>query len=178
MTTATLTKVKTNDWIVALFGACIIFLGAQIQIPMKPVPFTMQTLSIYLLALYMTPRQAVLSTLYYLGAASLGYPVLAGFNANPLWFLGTNVGYIAMFPVAAYIVAKCKNLSVAARVSIAAFALKAVGTICLSAFIGWKLAFIYGFALFIPSYILKVMIATGVSRKFGVFGNSTQSGRR
>ncbi|MDN3508225.1 MAG: biotin transporter BioY [Simkaniaceae bacterium] len=165
MTTLALPKEKTNDFTVALFGAVILFLASQIQIPMRPVPFTMQTLAIYLMALKMTPRQAVISTIFYLGAATLGAPVLAGFNINPLWFLGTNAGYLAAFPLAAYIVAKCKNLSVGMRVTIAAFTLKAIGMTYLSTFIGWKAAFIYGFALFIPSYIIKVMIAVAVSRK-------------
>jgi biotin transport system substrate-specific component len=139
------------------------------------IGFFLAALAIYILALFQTPRQAVMSTLTYLAAGTLGYPVFSGFQIKPLWFLGTDAGYIASFPLVTYIVAKCRHLSVGARVTIAAFTLKAIGMTYLSTFIGWKLAFIYGFALFIPSYIIKVMIAVAVARKFGVSANSTQN---
>src|SRR5690349_17285292 len=102
-------KIQSNDKIViastALLGAALITFCSFIKIPLYPVPFTLQTLAIYILALTQGPKQAFASTLCYLVCATVGLPVFGG-RINPAWIFGKCGGYLVGFPIAAYCMAK------------------------------------------------------------------------
>jgi len=89
-----------------LLGGLFLVGCAQVEIPMWPVPVTLQTLGIFFLALFQGSQKAFLSACLYLGGATVGLPVLSGWVANPLWMVGPCGGYLIAFPFAAFVIGK------------------------------------------------------------------------
>jgi biotin transport system substrate-specific component len=63
---------------VAIAGAALITLGAKLQIPFWPVPMTLHTLAVFLVAGALGPRLGLAAMMAYLGAGALGFPVFSG----------------------------------------------------------------------------------------------------
>jgi biotin transport system substrate-specific component len=85
----------------ALAFAALTALGAQIDVPMHPVPMTMQSFAVLLAGAVLGPVWGVAAVMIYLAAAAIGLPVLSE-GANGLGpFTGATAGYIFAFPVAA-----------------------------------------------------------------------------
>lgn len=146
----------------SLLGCGLITIGSWIRIPFCPVPFTLQTLAIFMLALTQSPKQACSSVICYLLCATIGLPVLDG-KVNSLWIVGKCGGYLLSFPVAVYVIAKLRQkwppfvALLFGEVVILFF-----GWVWLIPFIGPKLAFMKGVLLFIPSGILKACAALSI----------------
>lgn len=89
-------------WIV--FFAALTALGAQVQIPHQPVPFTLQTFFVLLSAAFLGGRNGSASQLLYLGVGLIGVPVFTagGFGAARLF--GPTGGYLLSFPIAALLI--------------------------------------------------------------------------
>ena len=60
--------------------AALTAVGAQVQIPHQPVPFTLQTFFVILGAAFLGSRNAAISQILYLAVGFLGAPVFAGMN--------------------------------------------------------------------------------------------------
>lgn len=147
-------------WVVStLFGCALITLGSYIRVPLIPVPFTLQTLALFILALTQTPKQALSSSLCYLLCATCGLPVLGG-AANCFWIMGKSGGYLIAFPIASYVMARVKQ---SAPPFIALLSGQLIifflGWAWLVPFLGGDAAFLKGVAIFIPSAILKALSA-------------------
>ncbi len=85
---------------------CIAFaglmaLGAQIDLPMHPVPMTMQSFAVLLAGVALGPVWGVAAVLVYLGAAAVGLPVLSDGASGMQPFAGPTAGYIFAFPLVA-----------------------------------------------------------------------------
>lgn len=147
-----------------------IFLGlmAQVAIPLPftPVPFSLQTLAVLLLAISLGSRKAPGAVLMYLMQAILGLPVLAGGVSNPLWLAGPKAGYLVGFVIASYLIAKLlerqKNSSfirTCAILSLGEGFILLLGSLWLGAFVEWKNAFLMGLYPFLPGALIKVILA-------------------
>jgi biotin transport system substrate-specific component len=85
-----------------LAGTAILTLSSYIQVPMFPVPMTMQTLAVTLCGALLGRRLGTATVLAWLAAALAGLPVLAGDHiTGPAVFAGPTAGYLASFPLAA-----------------------------------------------------------------------------
>ncbi len=93
-----------RDALLVIGGATLIALGAQLQVPMWPVPITLQTLVVLLLGAALGARRGALAVLVYLAAAALGLPVLAGGGAGMLKLFGPTGGYLIGFVLSAFLV--------------------------------------------------------------------------
>lgn len=82
-----------------LAGAALIALAAQIRLPVpgSPVPMTLQSLGVLVVALAMPGWRSVGSALAYVASGSLGLPVFA---AGSLGLAGVTGGYLVGFPIA------------------------------------------------------------------------------
>jgi len=88
--------------VLVLSGALITALFAQIQIPMYPVPMTLQTLAVLLIAAAMGPLRAISSMGLYIAMGAAGLPVFAG--AKALGAVMPTAGYLLGFVVAGAVV--------------------------------------------------------------------------
>ncbi len=163
-----LTKPKARDAIEVLFASLVIVFFAQVKIPYGPIPHTLQTFAVFLVALMMTPRKAAAACLCYLGYATLGLPVISGLVSNPMWLTGTTAGYLVGFPVAAYAIATVERmwgvrsyLTSFISILIGQVVLYTIGVTWLSFLIGTEGAVAFGLMPFLVPAFVKNMAAAG-----------------
>ncbi len=89
-------------WVVAFAG--LTFLGAKVEIPVNPVPYTLQTMFVLLSGAFLGPYLGALSQFVYLALGSAGLPVFAGPIAGVSKLLGPTGGYLLAFPISAFVV--------------------------------------------------------------------------
>ena len=75
-------------------------IGAQIEIPHQPVPYTLQTFFVLLSGSLLGRRNGALSQLLYLAAGAIGLPVFAHWGGGFVHLAGPTGGYLLSFPVA------------------------------------------------------------------------------
>jgi len=88
-------------------GIALLLLSAKIKVPFYPVPMTLQTLSVALIAAALGPRHAVGAVVGYLLLGLIGIPVFTNTPPSPsglIYFTGPTGGYLAGFVVAAALV--------------------------------------------------------------------------
>ncbi len=89
-------------WVVTF--AILTAVAAQIEIPLKPVPLTLQTAFVLSAGAFLGKRNGFLSMLLYLGFGVAGFPVFAGGAFGLPVLLGPTGGYLLAFPVSAFVV--------------------------------------------------------------------------
>jgi len=164
-------------WITAF--AILTALSAQIAIPVKPVPFTLQTLFVLLSGAFLGSRNGAYSQFLYLFMGIAGLPVFAQIPDAPLGFsrlIGPTGGYLLAFPVAAflvgYLIEKRKNYwSIVATMFIGEMVIIFVGILHLKTFYvqNFEEALKVGAAIFSIWMVVKVFIAATVF--FGISGS-------
>jgi biotin transport system substrate-specific component len=105
-----LSKIKKIVYI-SLFAA-LIAAGAVITIPLGPVPMSLQTLFVFLAALFLGPKLGTLSVFIYLLAGAVGLPVFSGGSGGMGRFLGPTGGYLIGFLLAAFLVGFISSLNI------------------------------------------------------------------
>lgn len=150
----------------AFLGSGLIALCSLVRIPFIPVPFTLQTLAIFLLGLTQSPKLALSSALCYLFWGSLGLPVFSG-RSNPFWMAGPCGGYLIAFPLAAYLIAILKQrIHPFVAILCGQMLIYLIGFIWLIPFIGITSAFMKGVVFFIPSGLFKNVMAVIIANRW------------
>jgi len=92
-----------NKATLVLGGSLFIAVAAQVNVPMYPVPMTLQTLAIMLVGLTFGSRLGALTVVAYLAEGAIGLPVFA--NAmNGAAFFGPTAGFLVGFVGLAWLV--------------------------------------------------------------------------
>ena len=89
-------KFSTLDLCYCALFAVLMAVGAWIHIP-GPVPFTLQTFSVFAALLMLGGRRGTVAILVYLLLGAVGLPVFAGFQGGLGALLGPTGGYILGF---------------------------------------------------------------------------------
>lgn len=154
--------------IVAL-GTLFLAASSWIEVPMVPVPMTMQTFAVTLIGALYGWRLGAITVLAWLGEAVVGLPVLAGGSGGIAHFAGPTAGYLFAFPLAAALVGWLAERgwtaggklvrSFVAMLAGNAFIL-VMGGAWLAAMIGAESAITYGVTPFILGAIVKSALAT------------------
>jgi biotin transport system substrate-specific component len=102
-----LNAVKESQIFWILSFSALTAVAAQITIPVKPVPFTLQTMIVILAGAFLGARNGFYSQIIYLLLGATGLPVFAhtpdaGIGLARL--LGPTGGYLLAFPLAAFVV--------------------------------------------------------------------------
>ncbi len=87
---------RTQDMVYIALFAVIMAICAWIVIPMT-IPFTMQTLGVFLAAGVLGGRRGTAAVLLYLFLGIIGLPVFSGFTGGPGILLGNTGGYLIGF---------------------------------------------------------------------------------
>ncbi len=88
----------------AVVGSLLLIMSAKIQVPMWPVPMTMQSFVVLFLGAALGPRLGAASVALYLAQGAAGLPVFAMPGASgPAYFLGSTGGFLLSFIPAAYV---------------------------------------------------------------------------
>jgi len=88
--------------LLAIGGAAIIALAAQISVPMFPVPMTLQTLAILTIGYAYGAKLGGATLLTYLGYGAAGLPVFAK-GLNGIAFVGPTAGFLVGFVAVAFL---------------------------------------------------------------------------
>lgn len=88
----------------AVLAAAAIALGAQIDVPMHPVPMSLQSFAVVFAVALGGPIVGMLSVALYLATGAAGLPVFAGGEGGAAHLVGPTAGYLWGFLVAAGLV--------------------------------------------------------------------------
>ncbi len=144
-------------------------LAAQIEIPTKPVPFTLQTLVVVLSGALLGPRKGALSMLLYLAAGAVGLPVFSSGGFGLVTLAGPTGGYLLSFPLAALLVGLVIKRAdtvwaVALASALGMVVILTVGVLQLKAVSGlsWAESIGAGFLIFSVWDVAKLAAATAI----------------
>jgi biotin transport system substrate-specific component len=87
-------------------GAALTAVAAQVVVPLHPVPFTLQTFTVLLVAATLGSMRGAASMLVYLVAGALGVPLFASAESGIDVVLGATGGYLVGFVIAAWLVGR------------------------------------------------------------------------
>jgi biotin transport system substrate-specific component len=87
-----------------LAGSVLMYVSAQIAVPMLPVPVTLQTLAIPILIALLGRELGTLAVVAYLAEGAAGLPVFSGHVGGWAIFLGPTAGFLIGFPIAAFFI--------------------------------------------------------------------------
>lgn len=148
-----------------LAAAALIALGAKIQLPFWPVPMTLQTLAVLVIAAGLGPRLGLAAMGAYMAAGLAGLPVFAGSPERGLglaYLAGPTTGFLigmALAMVVTGALAQGRGLGMRAVAMIAGtVAIYVPGLIWLSAFVPADQLLAVGVAPFILGDMVKVAI--------------------
>ena len=87
---------KIHDIVYIALGSVLITICSWISIPTE-IPFTLQTMGIFLVCFLLGGKRASFSVLVYLLLGTIGVPVFAGFMGGPSAIMGPTGGYLIGF---------------------------------------------------------------------------------
>lgn len=151
-----------------LLGTLVLAAASWIEVPMLPVPMTMQTYAVVMVGALYGWRLGAVTVLVWLGEAAIGLPVLSGGAGGAMHFWGPTAGYLFAFPVAAALVGWLAEKGWTGSNLIRSFGamflghalILSLGTAWLAVMIGVEQAVIHGLAPFLLGAVLKSVLAT------------------
>lgn len=146
-----------------IVGSLFLTMASYIEVPMLPVPMTMQTYAVCLVGALYGWRLGAFTIAFWLCEAVVGLPVLAGGAGGYLHFIGPTAGYLFAFPLVGAVVGLLAERGWnGERAFFAFFAMVLGGTLCLilgaawlAVGIGLEKAFIHGVLPFLAGDVLK-----------------------
>ena len=161
---------KTNDFVYVLLtsiiGSFLLAISSKVQIPLTPVPVTLQTLVLLVMSMFLGWRGAVGATSLYLFQGAIGLPVFAHGGGFIILF-GPTGGYLFGFLidslVVGYLAEKGWDKSVVltfTSMTIGTLIIYLFGVIWLSYLKDLNTALVFGLLPFITPDILKICLGT------------------
>ncbi|WP_405404909.1 biotin transporter BioY [Paracoccus sp. Ld10] len=148
-----------------LAAAALIALGAKAQVPFWPVPMTLQTLAVLVIAAGLGPRLGLAAMGAYMAAGLAGLPVFAGSPERGLglaYLAGPTTGFLigmALSMVVTGVLAQGRGLGMRAVAMLAGtVAIYVPGLIWLSAFVPADRLLAVGVAPFILGDMVKIAL--------------------
>ena len=146
-----------------VLGTLFLALSSYIEVPMVPVPVTMQTFAVTLIGALYGWRLGAVTIAAWLVEGAAGFPVLAGGAAGVAHFVGPTGGYLFAFPITGALVGWLAERGWNGNRVVLAFgamllgnlACLVLGTAWLAVMIGTEKAITFGFLPFIVGGLLK-----------------------
>lgn len=147
---------KTKHLVFAALFTALIAIGAQIRIPLGPVPFTLQVPMVLLAGMLLGKKMGLISIMAYIGIGLIGIPVFAG--AGGLGSLvSPSFGFVLGFIPGVVITAMGGNKDMKKMVTFTLFGMSAI-------FISGVLyfSFIMNIVIGIPMSLTQILMAAVV----------------
>lgn len=154
--------------LLALGGTILLALSAKVQIPFWPVPMTMQTYVVLVLAMAYGWRLGAATMLLYLAEGALGLPVFAGTPEKGVglaYMMGPTGGYLAGFVMATVVAGMLAQrgwdrswLRAGVVMLLGHAVVFAAGVAWLATLVGFDQAVVLGFTPFIAATLAKTML--------------------
>jgi biotin transport system substrate-specific component len=154
-----------RDLVLALLGAALLTVSAKVQVPMYPVPMTLQTYAVMVIAMAYGWKLGAATVGLYLLQGAIGLPVFAA-GGGIAYFAGPTGGYLAGFLIATLAMGWLAERGWDRRLILSIPAM-AVGTVVffvcglawLSVLIGFDRAVAAGLVPFLPGAAVKLALA-------------------
>ncbi len=158
--------------VLVLSGTLLLTLAAKVQVPFWPVPMTMQTAALFLIALAYGRTLALATVALYLLEGIYGLPVFAGTPERGVglaYVLGPTGGYLLGFLLAAGIAGwaaerRLGTSALAFALLLATAAIYLPGVAWLSGFVGLRDAVAFGAAPFLLGDLVKILLVVATAR--------------
>lgn len=155
----------TKNILLVLFGTILLAASSKIQVPFWPVPMTMQTFIVLIVAMAYGWKLSLLTLIAYLIEGAIGLPVFAK-GGGLAYLLGPTAGYLYGMAIAAAVIGYFADLGYGKSIIKCIIPL-GIGTIIifvcgigyLSSIIGFEKAIAAGLLPFIPSELFKIALA-------------------
>jgi biotin transport system substrate-specific component len=156
--------------ILAVCGTLLLTLSAKINVPFYPVPITMQTFAVLVIAMSFGKRLGLATVLLYLAEGAAGLPVFAGTPEKGIglaYMAGPTAGYLLGFVLATLLVAYLAERGWDRNVITTMFAMTfgtilifAPGILWLGVLYGWdKPILAWGLTPFLLGALFKIALA-------------------
>lgn len=96
---------KTKPLVMGALFCALTAVASQLIIPTQPVPFSFAMAAIYLSGVLLRPGTAFWTQVAYVLLGAAGAPVFSGFSGGLGKLFGPTGGYLAAYPLMAYIIA-------------------------------------------------------------------------
>jgi biotin transport system substrate-specific component len=163
---------RSLTWQVAavVLGTLFLALSSYVEVPMVPVPMTMQTFAVAMVGALYGWRLGGITIVTWLLEGALGLPVLSGGAGGAIHFAGPTAGYLFAFPVAGAIVGWLAERGWNGKKPVLAFVAALAGNLAclllggawLAAMIGVEQALIHGVAPFLVGAALKSVLGAAI----------------
>jgi len=102
---------KTRDLVYSSLGVTLLIISSYIYVPLPftPVPGTLQTLVVILVALSFKPKISRMAIAVFLFLGSIGFPVFSGGRGGAGAILGPTGGFIMGFAVAVFLISAFRS---------------------------------------------------------------------
>ncbi|RZI98600.1 MAG: biotin transporter BioY [Brevundimonas sp.] len=158
-----------RTWLLIPAFALLTAFGAQVSVPMTPVPMTLQSLAVVAAGLVLGWRGGAAAMGLYLLLGAVGLPVFSDGGAGLDALTGPTSGYLWSFPFAAAIAGLApstkdwRGIALALAAALLAHALiLGLGAAWLAQSTGWSEAFTFGVAPFLIGAVVKSAVAVAV----------------
>ena len=106
-----ISRSRVSDVVLVLVGVVLTALAAQVQIPALPVPFTLQTLAVLVIAATYGSSRGAITMSAYAVVGVLGFPVFAGGASGIAVIFGATGGFLLGFIFAAALIGRLAELN-------------------------------------------------------------------
>jgi len=158
--------------VLMLVGTALLTLSAKIHVPFWPVPMTMQTFAVLVIAMVYGPVLGTATVALYLAEGAFGLPVFSGTPERGIglaYMAGPTGGYLAGFLMSAALLGWLNSRGWDRRFSTALAAMVLgtavillLGFAWLSVLIGAEKALQFGIVPFLPGAALKIALAAAL----------------
>jgi biotin transport system substrate-specific component len=174
---ATATTLRLNDLCNAFagiaIGTAVMVLSSKIQVPFWPVPMTLQTLAVVMIALIGGRAIGVASVLGFLGLGVAGLPVFANAGVGFAHLVGPTGGFLAGFLLAAAVIGSLVDAGMTRRwpgtlaaILVGIVTIYASGLLWLSQLIGADRAIALGLQPFLLAEAVKIALALALMQAY------------
>jgi len=155
-----------------VLGSALLWASAKAQVPMWPVPMTMQSFVVLVIGFAYGARLGMATVLFYLAQGALGFPVFAGTPEKGIglaYMMGTTGGYLVGFVLSAGLCGWLAergwgtNLpSLAGAMTLGSLILFVPGILWLATFVGFDKAIALGLMPFAAGIVVKGALGVAV----------------
>lgn len=154
-----------HKFFLVCLGNILLVVGANLYIPLVPVPVTMQTFAVLFIGMVFGWRLGALTITLYLVEGLIGLPVFAQHIAGWMVFQGTTGGYLIGFLLAGLVVGflserglGCSRIGVILLGILGMIIIYSAGVIVLSRFVGLTEAIAMGVMPFLLIDAVKILL--------------------